>query len=258
MKWFNLAAIAVMVGLLSGCGVHSVDTGHEGIKVQWGNVVGEPLGPGGPYFVNPLTTSIHQMDTRILKWDASTTAYTKDVQTAKIDFTLNYNLMPSAVGTVYKTVGEDWQNKLVGQYVHQHMQDIIGQWDAVDLISNRQQATNAIQKALTDDLLARGVQVQGFTLTRIMYSPEFNNAVEAKVIAQQSALAAQNKTEQIKQEANQTVIAAQAEAQSMQIRAQALERNAKLVEWEAVQKWNGQLPVYMLGGNTPFLVTAPK
>lgn len=28
---------------------------------------------------------------------------------------------------------------------------------------------------------------------------------------------------------------------------------AKLVEYEAVQKWNGVLPQYMMGGTTPFV-----
>ena len=29
--------------------------------------------------------------------------------------------------------------------------------------------------------------------------------------------------------------------------------NAKLVEWEAIQKWNGQLPTYTMGGAMPFI-----
>jgi hypothetical protein len=38
----------------------------------------------------------------------------------------------------------------------------------------------------------------------------------------------------------------------MTIRAQALEKNAKLVEYEAVQKWDGKLP-HITGGVTPFI-----
>jgi regulator of protease activity HflC (stomatin/prohibitin superfamily) len=71
--------------------------------------------------------------------------------------------------------------------------------------------------------------------------------VEAKVIAQQRAQEAQNRTEQTKQEAQQKVITATAEAQSMKIRADALSQNPKLVSWEAVQKWDGKLPVNMYG-----------
>ena len=43
------------------------------------------------------------------------------------------------------------------------------------------------------------------------------------------------------------VIAATAEAQSMEIRADALAQNHKLVSWEAVQKWDGKPPVNMYG-----------
>ena len=70
------------------------------------------------------------------------------------------------------------------------------------------------------------------------------------MIAQQKAIEEQNRTKQIEEQARQKVLSAEAEAKSMQIRAEALEQNAKLVEWEAVQKWNGVLPQYMLGGGT--------
>jgi hypothetical protein len=39
----------------------------------------------------------------------------------------------------------------------------------------------------------------------------------------------------------------------MTIRSQALAQNRGLVEYEAVQKWNGILPVYMMGDAVPFL-----
>ena len=103
-----------------------------------------------------------------------------------------------------------------------------------------------------------------FELTDLEYSATFNSAIEAKVIAQQKAIEEQNRTVQIQEQANQRVVAAKAnaestvlnakaEAESISIRAQALEQNQKLVEWEAVQKWNGQLPTYMLGGSVPFV-----
>ena len=39
----------------------------------------------------------------------------------------------------------------------------------------------------------------------------------------------------------------------MAIRAQALTQNKALVEYEAVKKWDGKLPEYMLGGSVPFI-----
>ena len=73
------------------------------------------------------------------------------------------------------------------------------------------------------------------------------------MIAEQKAQEAVNNTKRIQEEADQKVITAQAEAEAMEIKAQALAKNKGLVEYEAVQKWNGQLPQYMLGESVPFI-----
>ena len=242
----RLLALLLVVPVLSGCGVHTVDTGHRGIKTSFGQVEGPPLAEG-LNFVNPFTTSIHPMDVRIQRWDGKTEAYTRDVQEATVEFTLTYKLRPEAAADVFRTVGPDWASKLVGQQVYQHLKNVIGQWDAVDLISNRQKANDDAQVAIVAALAQSNVDVTGFSITNFEFSRAFNEAVEAKVIAQQRAQEAQNRTEQIKQEAQQKVIAATAEAQSMKIRADALQQNPKLVSWEAVQKWDGKLPVNMYG-----------
>lgn len=253
LLWASLATL-----ILTGCGYHTVDTGTRGVKTRFGQVIGEPL-TEGLYFVNPFTTDIHQMDIRVLKWEGQTEAYTHDVQEAKIHFTLNYQLDPQVVTTVYRTVGEDWANKLVGQVVHQQIKEVVGTWDATDLIANRQKVDSQATLSIVEALRAKSVIVSGFAITDIQFSPAFNTAVEAKVIAQQRALQAQNKTEQVKQEANQKVIDAQAEAQSMKIRADALAQNPKLVAWEAVQKWNGILPQNLYGSAPiPFISAENK
>jgi DNA-directed RNA polymerase subunit K/omega len=48
-------------------------------------------------------------------------------------------------------------------------------------------------------------------------------------------------------------VSAEAEAKSMAIRANALTQNKALVEYEAVQKWDGKLPQYMMGNSVPFV-----
>jgi regulator of protease activity HflC (stomatin/prohibitin superfamily) len=235
------------------CSATTVDTGHRGIKVRFGQVVGEGL-PEGLYFVNPFTTHIAQMDTRILKWEANTQAYTKDVQQADVHFTLTYRLDPSKAHIVYREVGEDWAGKLVGQVVNEQVKRVFGQYEAVRLIEARDEAARTIESDIRETLAQRSILVNGFQLTNIDYTAEFERAVEATVVAVQNAIAEQNRTVQIEQQAKQKVISAEAEATSMKIRANALEANPKLVEWEAVQKWDGKLPQYMLGGNTvPFI-----
>lgn len=253
VSWIGVLVILVIAAVLVSSSVTTVDTGHRGIKVRFGQVVGEGL-PEGLYFVNPFTTHIAQMDVRILKWEANTQAYTKDVQQADVHFTLTYRLDPTKAHTVYREVGEDWSAKLVSQVVNEQIKRVFGQYEAVRLIEARDEAARTIERDIRDTLSQRSVLVTGFQLTNIDYTDEFERAVEAKVVAVQNAIAEQNRTVQIEQQAKQKVISAEAEAKSMQIRAQALEANPKLVEWEAVQKWDGKLPTYMLGGNSvPFI-----
>jgi regulator of protease activity HflC (stomatin/prohibitin superfamily) len=257
--------IALLVALIFvGCGANTVDTGHRGVKVRFGEVVGEPL-TSGLYFVNPFTTSIKEINVQTLKWEGHTAAYTKDVQQANVKFTLNYALDPAHAHTVYRDVGEEWVDKLVGQGVWEEIKREFGQHNAVDVVSSRDVVARKIEANVVKILAQQHVLVSSFRLTNIDYTKEFEHAVEAKVIAQQKAIEEKNRTVQIEEQAAQqiataegnakaTILNAKAEAESISIRARALEQNAKLVEWEAVQKWNGQLPTYMLGsGATPFI-----
>lgn len=262
-KYIFGGVIALFALIMVSCSMNTVETGHRGIKVRFGEVQGEGL-PEGLYFVNPLTTHIREMDTRVLKWEGKTQAYTRDVQQADVHFVLNYRLDPSKAHIVYQQVGEDWAGKLVGQVVMEEIKREFGQYEAVDIISKRNQAARGIEKDIAEQLMQRNVKLTGFQLTNIDYTTQFEKAVEAKVVAQQRAIEEQNRTVQVREKANQqietakgnaesTILNAKAEAESIRIRATALEQNAKLVEWEAVQKWNGILPQYMLGGATPFI-----
>ena len=255
--------VAVLAIIMVSCSMKTVDTGHRGVKVRFGQVIGEGLSEG-LYFINPLTTHIQEIDTRVLKWEGETQAYTRDVQQATLQFVLNYRLDPARAHTVFQQVGADWGTKLVPQVVLEEMKREVGQHEAVDLVSQRDAAARRIEANVSTLLAKRNVIVTGFQLTNIDYTPEFEHAVEAKVIAQQKAIEEQNRTVQVREQAAQkvetakgnaesTILNAKAEAESIAIRARALEQNAKLVQWEAVQKWNGVLPQYMLGNTVPFV-----
>ena len=111
---------------------------------------------------------------------------------------------------------------------------------------------------MVEQLAPRYIDVKGFQIIDINYSEVFERAIESKVTAEQEALKAKNKTVQVQEEAKQKVIAAQAEAKSMAIRAQALAQNKSLVQYEAVQKWDGKMPQYMLGNSVPFINVSAK
>lgn len=238
--------------LLSACGFEIVDTGFRGVETNMGKVVSESL-PEGLYFYNPLTSNITELDVRTQHYESETQVYTKDVQQAMVKVVVNFNLEKNKAHLMFQDIGQNWSEVLIPQYTNGALKAIIGKWDAVDLVSNRDKATAQITAELQKELEARFVTISSVQLANIDFAEEFEKAVEAKVTAIQRASEAENKTKQISEEAKQKVITAKAEAEAMKIKSEALSQNQSLVQYEAVLKWNGILPQYMLGDSTPFI-----
>ena len=235
-----------------------VGPGERGIKITLGQVQPESYGEG-LHTIFPFLQKFRTMDVKTQRNTLSTQVYTKDIQQARITYVINYNVQPDSVNKLFQEVGLDYETKILTPVVEGTIKDIIGKWNAQDLIANREKATSDILIKLKEQLQTNYIAVTDFQMTDINYSKVFEQAIESKVTAEQEALKAKNKTVQVQEEARQKVIAAEAEARSMAIRAQALNQNKSLVQYEAVQKWDGKMPQYMLGNSVPFInVTAQK
>ena len=248
----KLRAVLVLL-LLQGCGCEVIDTGHRGVETNFGKIVGEPLDEGMQYY-NPFTHAIVEMNVQEQVYSETTVAYTRDVQQATIHFALNYAPNPKEIHHFYQQYGVDWAQKLVPQVVAGTIKTFLGQYEAVELVAQRDKAVTAMFESIKDQLAPRNVLVTRFEITNVDFNKAFEDAVESKVIAVQRAEESKNKTVQVREQAEQQVISAKAEAESMRIRSQALSENKNLVEYEAVMKWDGKLPQYMMGGaSLPFI-----
>lgn len=247
----TVSLIAVS-SIILGCGMEMVDTGYRGVKTHFGKIIEQSFEEGF-YFYNPFSMDFIEMDVRTQRIDGEGVAYTRDVQVASLKYTAMVNPIKSSVHFLYRDYGWDWQEKVLPQITSGAMKSVIGKWDAVDLIANREKARMEIEQLLRESTKDKYIEIIKFEITNIDYADEFEHAVERKVVAVQAAIEAQNKTVQITEEAKQQVISAKAEAESMRIRAQALAQNRNLVEYEAVQKWDGKMPVYLLSNTTPFI-----
>ena len=244
--------------MLLSIGCTQVDTGERGFYVRFGEVENKVLSEG-LYFHTPFFTQVEVLDvqTKVTEFVAET--YTRDMQSAKITYTLTFNLEPDAVVETYKTAGWNWESKLVAPVLAGAVKQVVGQFDAAELVAQREKATIAIKEFVTAKLAANNVKLLELQLSNIDYSQAFELAVETKVIATQKAEQAKNKTVEVEEEAKQKVIAAEAEARSMTIRSEALSKNKGLVEYEMVQRWNGVLPsILSTGSNTSNMLNIPS
>ncbi len=229
-----------------------VGVGERGVKVTLGKVSPHSY-TEGIHLITPFISKIKNMNVKTQKTYIETDLYTKDIQQAKISYVINFNLQPQNAHNMYREVGTGYVDMVLIPVAEGTIKDVIGKWNAQDLVANRETATVDILRKLQKQLAPRYIDVTGFQITDINYSSVFEKSIESKVTAEQDALKAKNRTVQIQEEAKQKIITAEAEAKSMAIRANALTQNKALVEYEAVQKWDGHLPQYMMGNTVPFL-----
>lgn len=243
------------LALLPSCGFEVVDTGNRGIETRFGEVVGEPLHEG-LHFYNPFTSNIIEFGVRQQKYSDVTSIFTKDTQAVTVTFALLYNVDPKFVTTVFKDYGSehDVEEKIIKNITLGVMKDTIGLVIADELISKREAITNEAKLKIREALLLHHVVGGDLQFTNLDFDDNYEKAVEEKVVAIQNAQKARNQTVQVEEQAKQTVMTAKAAAEAMRIKSQALAQNKGLVEFEAVQRWDGKLPQYMFGGGTtPFI-----
>ncbi len=138
------------------------------------------------------------------------------------------------------------------------MKEAFGDFAATEIVENRDKVRMQIESSLRETLDKKYFANIQFTMADVDFDDDFEKAIKEKQVAEQQALKAKNLTVQVEEQAKQTKIKAEAEAEAMRIKAKSLESNPKLVEYEAVQKWDGKMPTYMLGNSTPMINLTPN
>ena len=252
MKWVGagIGSLLVLIALISA--VYSISPGYRGVLITLGKV-SQPSYINGVGFKWPFVSSMIKMDVRTRKMTDKTSTYTSDIQTADLEYTFTYDLNPENIHILYEKVGLDYEAKAILPSLNDVLKDVIGKWQAQELVANRDKARVDVVAGLQERLDRRFFQNITFQFINIDYSDKFEGAIEDKVIAEQKAQEAVNNTKRIKEEAEQKLISAKAEAEAMEIKSEALSKNKGLTEYEAVQRWDGRLPQYMLGNSVPFV-----
>jgi len=251
----------------------TISEGYIGIKSRFGKIVADDLQPGLNFKV-PLIETVVRVDVREQIYETDINAYTKDTQTVEhLQFKLNYYYDQSKLSYLVRNIGiNNIESKLVIPQVISITKNEIGQFKAEELIQNRTIVQENIEDKVSDSLGLNGIVVASYALENVDFEDGFEEAVRAKVVAEQDALKMQNKTKEAEEKARQTVISAQAKADSQRIEAEAqaysiqvvqeqLVNSPQYIDYEKIQKWNGQFPQAMgeninpfiaLDGNTPY------
>ncbi|RJG13794.1 prohibitin family protein [Pseudomonas cavernicola] len=269
----------VLIGVFFGAW-YTVDETERGVLLRNGALVGvvEP----GLSFKTPFieTVKFISVQSQATSYQGLQ-AYSKDQQTATLNVSVSWHVVPGEVAKVY-TQYRDLDGlvaRLISRQVPTQVENVFGQYNAVTAVQQRGKfvadVTKAIKDSITGPVVIDGVQVENIDFSddyersialRMKAEVEVKTReqmlateqVQAQIRVTQAQAEADSKVAQAKADAEATRLRGEAEADAIKARAQALASNQNLVELTKAERWNGVLPTTVLPNNAVPFIDAGK
>lgn len=202
--------------------------------------------------------------------DESLTFQTADGMSVSADIGISYAIDPEKVSLVFQKYRKG-VNEITDLYLRNMVRDALVKAASAHKVEVVYGSGKTDLIASVEEEVRRQVAPIGIIVERIYWIGEIRlpevviTSINAKIQATQFAAQRENEVkatiaeadkvrEAAKGQADAIISIATAEAEAISLRAKALRENPNLVELNAVDKWNGALPVNMYGGGAvPFI-----
>ena len=179
---------------------------------------------------------------------------------------VNYRIRSEASARIFRDIGVDYKDVILMPTVQEGMKSVCAKYNAEQLISQRASVAEEIKVELEGKVSEYGIEIEKFNIVNFDFSKEFNDAIEAKQVAEQNLIKtrteqnqaivvaeaeAKKKVIQAEADAQNRVITAEAEAKAIKAKADAQAEanktisaslNPSLIQYQTLEKWNGVLP----------------
>lgn len=250
-KIAKYAAIGLVALIILFGSFGTIGAGERGVLLQFG-AVKDKIFDEGLYIKIPIIQDVVKIDVKIQKDEIPASASSKDLQIVTSKIALNYHLDPNSVNKIWQEIGKNYNTRIIAPSIQEAVKSVTAKFTAEELITRREEVKEKIKANLAERLLQSAIIVDEFNIIDFYFSDAFNNAIEAKVTAEQLKLKAERDWERIKIEKEQKITEAEGKAQAIRIEAQALMSNPKVVELRWIEKWDGKVPTYW-GEASPFV-----
>ena len=260
-NWVRNVLLVLVVGLVAVliAPVAVVPAGSRGVMTTFGSPRNELYEPG-LHFRWPIAQTMHTMNIQIQKGEGEGDAASKDLQSVHTKVAINYHLEPSYAVEAFKNIGPSTDiaaERIILPATHEAVKAVTARFTAEELITRRTEVRDAISVLLKEKMARHGLVLDEFNLINFAFSKSFSDAIENKVKAEQQKQQAERDLQRLQVEAQQKVVGARAEAESLalqrqQITAELLSLRRIENERAAIAKWDGKLP-QVSGGATPFI-----
>lgn len=231
---------------------YTVDAGERAVVTWFGEISGT-VNPGFHIKI-PIANGINIYNVRTQTLDADAASASSDLQTVHTKIAVIYHLVPGDVAKVYSELGYTYES-----IIEKKLQDVVkattAKFTAEGLITHREHVALSIQDNLSRELVKYHIVVEGTPIQNFEFSKEFNDAIEAKNVAMQDKLRAQQRYEQTIIDQKAELAKKETEAKALELQKSALMQSPELIELRKVEaynnwiaKWDGQaMPQIIMG-----------
>ena len=226
-----LAAGLLLIVLIPGS-FHTVEAGSVAVVKQMG-VISDIESPGN-YFDFWLIRKYEKYDSKVQQVEINMDAYTSDAQSMEISMVVQFQIRQDKVEDIALNYGglAALTNRIQSVAI-ERTKATLSQYQAEKLIEERNMISPKVEEVISEAIGDKYyVTFNSAVLTDITFSAAFEQAVEAKMTAQQEKLQAQYENEKKKEQAEAALYVAEQEAKALLAKAQA-EADAQVAVAEA-------------------------
>ena len=246
----GLFALMVMLGCF-----YVVQPGERGVHVTLGTMADQFVAPGFGMKM-PLITQIWRVNVQQDTREVGAECFSSDLQQITIQLKVLYRIPEASVVSVLRDYAGHPFEKLILPRVQEATKEVTALRTAADIVKSREQVKASALKSSREKIGSLLI-IEDLVIEDVKLSRELEQAIEAKMVQQQEAEKAVFKMQQAKTDAETLIIKATADAESIRIQGEALEKAPKLVELKMVEKWNGVSP-QVVGANSSIMLPLEK
>lgn len=253
VKLLKIISIIVIAITLLGSMLFVVQPGFVSIEVLLGKTM--KYAGSGLHFKSPISTIV-PFDIRTVKDEYKSEGTSQDLQLIIVESAINYRIDPKKIPELFNTVGRDYVRKVLDPAVHESIKAGTSKFKVEDIIVKRTELKEMIANSLRAKMTNYHIFIEEVNLVDIDFSAEFNKVVEEKQIEEQRIKTAEYRKQQAEQDKQRVILEAQGESEKQRLLRSTTSKEVIELKW--IEKWNGQLPVTMLGDSKGIIMNLNK
>ena len=278
--------IVGIIGLLLSSLIIKVDAQQVGVKVTPTGVDDQELLTGW-HIVAPWS-NVYKMDKTVWVYTCADAqnegakanadaiwAPTKDGIKMGIDVSVSWRIIPEEASWIYQNVTNEtgkngryhWlEENVIRAKLKSALALTVSNYTPIEVYSvKREEIQTHVLERMKKEIKSYKISINQIDIREVYYNKEYEQAINNKKLAEQEALRLIEVTKQKEEKLLQSKIDkdiaiqyAEGEAKALQIKGNAINANPKIIKLEWINKWDGQLPTYMMGKDNGIILNVNK